>query len=138
MPNSTTAMVIDVKRLREAKGLTRRRLAELCGVTERTVQNWEDGSLPENFLRMLSTLGALNPDALRQPPAHEPHAVADVRESLTALNNQRSQLSTLMSSVERRDDIVARALSIIERHEGGCPPSTVIPPSPCNPPKVKP
>lgn len=131
-------MIIDVKRLREAKGLTQRRLAELCGVTERTVQNWEDGMLPVNFLRMLSTLGALNPDALSHPPAHEPPAVADVRESLTALNNQMSQLSTLMRSVERRDDIVARALSIIERHDGGCPPSTVIPPSPCNPLKVKP
>lgn len=48
---------MDVKIFRQEHGLTQRGLADLCGVTLRTVQNWESGRhLPENVRRLLLTL----------------------------------------------------------------------------------
>ncbi len=45
---------MDVKKFRKAHGLTQRKLADLCGVTLRTVQNWESGkTVPENVQRLL-------------------------------------------------------------------------------------
>lgn len=36
---------INVKKFREVRGLTQRSMADLCGVTTRTVQNWESGGV---------------------------------------------------------------------------------------------
>lgn len=48
---------MDVKAFRQERGLTQRKLAEMCGVTLRTVQNWESGKhLPENVRRHLLVL----------------------------------------------------------------------------------
>ena len=50
--------MIDIKRLRELKGLTQKELAEKCNVTLRTVQNWEQGKhIPESTLILLELLG---------------------------------------------------------------------------------
>lgn len=46
--------LFDVRHFRLERGLTQKRLAELCGVTLRTVQNWESRrSVPENVRRLL-------------------------------------------------------------------------------------
>lgn len=48
---------MNVKAFRQERGLTQRGLADLCGVTLRTVQNWESGKrLPENVRRHLLAL----------------------------------------------------------------------------------
>lgn len=48
---------MDVRQFRYEKKLTQRRLAEICGVTLRTVQNWESGrNVPENVKRLLTAL----------------------------------------------------------------------------------
>lgn len=47
----------DVRQFRIARGLTQRRLADLCGVTLRTVQNWESGrNVPENIRRLIRAM----------------------------------------------------------------------------------
>lgn len=46
----------DIKKFREQKGLTQKQLAEFCGVTLRTVQNWEAGkTIPDNIVKLLQT-----------------------------------------------------------------------------------
>lgn len=48
---------MDVKQFRIERGLTQRRLAEICGVTLRTIQNWEaDPNVPEKVNRLLNAL----------------------------------------------------------------------------------
>lgn len=50
--------MIDIKKLRELKGLTQKELAERCNVTLRTVQTWEQGKhIPESTLILLELLG---------------------------------------------------------------------------------
>lgn len=47
----------DIKKFRERKSLTQRQLAEVCGVTLRTVQNWEAGkTIPDNIVKLLQSL----------------------------------------------------------------------------------
>lgn len=47
----------DVKKIREKSGLTQKQFAEICGVTLRTVQNWEAGKkIPDNIIRLIKTI----------------------------------------------------------------------------------
>lgn len=51
----------DIKKFRERKNLTQKQLAEVCGVTLRTVQNWEAGkTIPNNIVKLLQTLDGNN------------------------------------------------------------------------------
>ncbi len=46
-----------IRAAREKLGLTARKLGELCGVSERTVNGWEQGRMPETAaLNMLGKL----------------------------------------------------------------------------------
>lgn len=46
----------DIKKFREQRGMTQKQLAEFCGVTLRTVQNWEAGrTIPENIVKLLQS-----------------------------------------------------------------------------------
>lgn len=48
---------MDVKKLREIKGLTQQDLADKCGVSLRTVQNWEAGrKIPDSVVLLLQML----------------------------------------------------------------------------------
>ncbi len=50
---------MDIRELRESYGLTQAELAKKCGVSMRTVQNWEQGkTIPESALRLLKTIGS--------------------------------------------------------------------------------
>lgn len=47
----------NIKKFRERKNLTQKQLAEVCGVTLRTVQNWEAGkTIPDNIVKLLQSL----------------------------------------------------------------------------------
>ncbi len=49
----------DIKKFRERNGLTQKQLAEICGVTLRTVQNWEAGkTIPDNIVKLLKTIAS--------------------------------------------------------------------------------
>ena len=51
------SIIIDVRKIREAKGLTQKELADMCGVTTRTVQNWENGcTIPDMVQKYLTQL----------------------------------------------------------------------------------
>ena len=48
----------NVKKFREENGLTQKQMSEICGVTLRTVQNWEAGkTIPDNIVKLLRSLG---------------------------------------------------------------------------------
>lgn len=48
---------MDVKKIRKKMGITQNAFAEMCGVSVRTVQNWENGqNIPESTLRLLEKI----------------------------------------------------------------------------------
>lgn len=49
----------NIKKFREQNKLTQKQLSEICGVTLRTVQNWEAGkTIPDNIVKLLHSLTA--------------------------------------------------------------------------------
>lgn len=49
----------NIKKFREQNNLTQKQLSEICGVTVRTVQNWEAGkTIPDNIVRLIHSLAA--------------------------------------------------------------------------------
>lgn len=49
----------DIKKIREQNNLTQKQLSEICGVTLRTVQNWEAGkTIPDNIVKLLRSLAS--------------------------------------------------------------------------------
>lgn len=58
----------DIRRLREARGLTQEALAQEIGVGQRTIGNWERGeTVPKNRLGMLERFFGLDADASADP-----------------------------------------------------------------------
>jgi phage repressor protein C with HTH and peptisase S24 domain/DNA-binding XRE family transcriptional regulator len=50
---------INIKKLRSDLSLTQSQLADMCGVSTRTIQNWESGSLiPDSMLLLLKNIGS--------------------------------------------------------------------------------
>lgn len=49
----------NIKKFREQNNLTQKQLSEICGVTLRTVQNWEAGkTIPDNIVKLLRSLSS--------------------------------------------------------------------------------
>lgn len=50
---------MNVRQIREKLKVTQAALADMCGVTSRTIQNWENGqTIPESMLRLLEKISA--------------------------------------------------------------------------------
>lgn len=50
---------MNVRQIREKLKITQAALADMCGVTSRTIQNWENGqTIPESMLRLLEKISA--------------------------------------------------------------------------------
>ena len=50
---------MNVRQIREKLKITQATLADMCGVTSRTIQNWENGqTIPESMLRLLEKISA--------------------------------------------------------------------------------
>ena len=84
-----------IKKAREERGLTRKRLAELVGVNEKTVSQWENWNrIPHysTFRRLCKTLG-LNENELLRQVVDESKAMeaTDVSAALAAVGATRGQ-----------------------------------------------
>lgn len=55
--DTKTTIYMDVKKLREEMGVTQQELAQMCGVSIRSVQNWEIGKpVPQQTQKLLEVL----------------------------------------------------------------------------------
>lgn len=125
--------MIDIKKLREQKGLTQKELAERCNVTLRTVQNWEQGKhIPESTLILLELLGfpvrdgeiissfasgnGVSVSATQGSRVN----VAKSKENtetdkfLAALERQQELLLEQMKANNKRDEQIDRLLTLLE------------------------
>jgi phage repressor protein C with HTH and peptisase S24 domain len=63
---------MDIKRFREIRNITQQELAEKCGVSLRTVQNWEAGkSIPASTLLLLESMS--NNESISYKPTEDLH-----------------------------------------------------------------
>jgi len=99
---------MDVKKIREKMGVTQLQLAGMCGVTLRTVQNWETGKpLPERAQKLLEAIASSNETISSGSAAQNGVSVAAGTGSQVTLNPDTQQF---FSTLERQQDIMSRQL----------------------------
>lgn len=128
--------MIDIKRLRELKGLTQKELAEKCNVTLRTIQNWEQGKhIPESTLILLELLGfpvkegeiispfvsgnGVSVSAAQGSRVNVAKSKEDTETDkfLAALERQQVIMLEQMKANNKRDEQIDRLLSLLENNK---------------------
>lgn len=123
----------DIKQIRERNNLTQKQLSELCGVTLRTVQNWEANKMvPEAIMKYLQTLelnGEIIAPNTRVNSSVEQHVngdgnkfsgVGDVSDGVSsamlqqALNEVTEMRKLLAESLRNTNDLSQRIMSLLE------------------------
>ncbi len=99
---------MDVKKIREKMGVTQLQLAGMCGVTLRTVQNWETGKpLPERAQKLLEAIVSSRETISSGDASQNGVSVATGTGSQVTLNPDTQQF---FSTLERQQDIMSRQL----------------------------
>lgn len=92
-------------------GLTQQDLAEKCGVTLRTVQNWEKGkTIPESALRLLQTIGNEG-ETISSFASDNAVSVAAGRGSNVKVGTETERF---ISAIEHQQEIMSRQLDEIQ------------------------
>lgn len=127
------SILADIKQIRERNNLTQKQLSELCGVTLRTVQNWEaNKTVPEAIMKYLQTLelnGEIIAPNSRVNSSVEQHVngdgnkfsgVGDVSDGISAailqqaLNEVTEMRKLLAESLRNTNDLSQRIMSLLE------------------------
>lgn len=99
---------MDVKKLREQIGATQQALAEMCGVTLRTVQNWETGKpVPERARKLLEVIAGNRDVVLSGSAKDNGVSVAAATGSQVTLNPDTQHF---FSTLEKQQEIMSRQL----------------------------
>ncbi len=99
---------MDVKKLREQIGATQQALAEMCGVTLRTVQNWETGKpVPERARKLLEVIAGNRDMVLSGSVKDNGVSVAAATGSQVTLNPDTQRF---FSTLEKQQEIMSRQL----------------------------
>lgn len=116
----------DIKKFREAHGMTQKELAERCGVTLRTVQNWEMGKkVPESAIRLMQliesegeTISSSSTDNGISVAAGNGSSVnvgSEAARLITLLEKQQEQTDEHLQIIKRRDEQIERLIVVIEK-----------------------
>lgn len=118
--------IIDVKKIREAKGLTQKELADMCGVTTRTVQNWENGSTIPDMVQKYLTQLTEQGETVSSSASGNSVSVAAARGSnvnvgketerlLSLLEHSQKQIDAHLELAKAKDAQISSLLAVIDR-----------------------
>lgn len=116
--------ITDIKKFRELHGLTQRQLAERCGVTLRTVQNWEMGrNIPDSAIRLLQhiesegeTISSSSTDngiSVAAGNGSNVNVSSEAARLITLLEKQQEQTDEHLQIIKRRDVQIDRLINVI-------------------------
>lgn len=115
-----------IKKFREQKGLTQKGLADMCGVTTRTVQNWENGgAIPEIVQRYLQSVGDVGENISSKANGSSVSVSAargssvnvgkETERLLAMLEHSQKQLDEHLAMAKAKDEQISRLVAIIEK-----------------------
>lgn len=126
--------MIDVKLIRRKYNLTQQELADKCGVTLRTVQNWERGrKIPESALNLLREMFGDYETISHKDDCSENTTSQDLtaldaekffdviikqqeimNRQINVLENQQEIMNRQIEALNKRDERIERILSMLE------------------------
>lgn len=116
--------ITDIKKIREKLGMTQEQLANRCGVTTRTVQNWERGkTIPDNIqilLREIANQGGINASSkdggisVVAGNDGNVNVGGETARLLSLLEHSQEQIDRHLSLAEEKDRQISRLLNLIE------------------------
>lgn len=117
---------IDVKKIRDAKGLTQKELANLCGVTIRTVQNWENGgTIPDMVKKYLTQISEQDEIISSSANGNSVSVAAgngsnvsvgkETERLLSLLEHSQKQIDAHLELAKMKDNQIMSLLSVIEK-----------------------
>ena len=115
-----------IKKFREKNCLTQKGLADMCGVTTRTVQNWENGgAVPEMVRKYLlgfesqneniSSIAKGNSVSVSAAQGSNVNVSKETSQLLTMLEHSQKQIDEHLVIAKTKDEQISRLLSIIEK-----------------------
>ena len=105
---------MDIKKFRTEKGYTQKEFAEFCGVTERTVQNWEKGNTYPSLLKKYIELTEQDEKFSQEIKGNSNTAVA-----VSGTGNSVNSISErFISLLEQKDIQMNRLISLLEERKG--------------------
>jgi transcriptional regulator with XRE-family HTH domain len=104
---------MDIKKFRTEKGYTQKEFAEFCGVTERTVQNWEKGNTYPSLLKKYIELTEQDEKFSQEIKGNSNTAVA-----VSGTGNSVNSISErFISLLEQKDIQMNRLISLLEERK---------------------
>ena len=109
--------ITDIKKFREIKNLSQNELADLCGVTVRTVQNWETGTaIPELAKKYLQLLYGKNIHEINSYNQEEKtKQSSDIDRYLSIIEHSQRQIDTHLELAKEKDTQISNLLTLIEK-----------------------
>jgi len=115
----------DIKKFREDYHLTQKELADQCGVTLRTVQNWEAGrTVPDNIIKLLQkisgdgeTVSAISTGkgtSIATGKGGKVNMGGETEKLLSLLEHSQMQMDKHIAMAQEKDQQISRLISIIE------------------------
>ena len=106
--------------------MTQKELAERCGVTLRTVQNWEMGkTVPESAIRLMQLIdsegetvsSSATDDAMSAAGNgnNNVNSKVSVNSSSRTIDKAIDEISEMRKLVQKRDEQIDRLISVIEK-----------------------
>lgn len=117
----------EVKKLREAKGLTQKEFADMCGVTQRTVQNWEAGAkLPDmvrKYIKFLndgkneniSSKASSNAVSVSAANGSNVNVGKETERLLSMLEHSQRQIDLHLELAKAKDQQITELISVIDK-----------------------
>ena len=120
--------LINVRKIREKFKMTQQELAERCGVSLRTVQNWENGkTIPTSALRLLkridsgdeivsssATDSAINATGVNGSTVTV-RAGRETERLMSLLEKAAAQTDEHLTIIHKRDEQIDRLLTLVEQ-----------------------
>ena len=113
-------MLVDVKKIRKTMKITQSDLAKECGVTLRTIQNWEKGeTIPSSMQKLLQNIFEQYETNSQSVSENTNNISSNNINSNDAINSItklfKNQLEIKDTQLAKKDEQIDRLLSLLEK-----------------------